>query len=62
MHYVVNHDNQPSKLDAFVEQFHILFSSNEPTLLKITEVIYIKHYKPNINIKYNELYDVPGLF
>ena len=51
-----------SKLDDFVEQCQVVLSSDEIVISKIAQAMNIKHYKPDINIEYNELKDILDLF
>ena len=61
-HYIDSHDDIPPKFDEFLESFTIVYKGTNMLSVKIAEAIFIKHYKPIINVKYNELYDFLGLF
>ena len=61
-HYTIDHDMLPPKLENFVSLFDIAYMNSDLISLKIAEAINIKHFKPMINVKYNELYDILSLF
>ena len=52
-----DHDRLPPPFDDFVKKIEILFSSENVRTLKIIEAVLIKSQKPQIKVKFNELYD-----
>ena len=61
-HYFDVHNDIPPKFSNFIESFTIIYKGNDILPVKIAEAILIKHEKPVINVKYNELYDFLRLF
>ena len=61
-HLKYDHDADIPSLNDFVGCFEVVFSSCCTRNLKIAEAILIKSKKPDINVKYNELYDFLQLF
>ena len=61
-HFMIDHDKLPPPISGFVECFEVLYSSGCVRNLKIVEAINIKSEKPEINVKYNELFDFLHLF
>ena len=61
-HFVMDHDLLRSKLENLISNFEVIYSNPEIITSKIAEAVLIKHHKPILNIKYNELYDFLSLF
>ena len=61
-HYMYDHDKLPPRLDEFSSCFEVIFGSESVRNLKIVEAILIKTSKPQINVKFNQLYDFLKLY
>lgn len=61
-HFIDDHDMIPPHHNSFINCFKILFSSHNNIDIKIAESLYIKQFKPFINVKYNEAFSLLKLF
>ena len=62
-HFMDEHNDAPPLTNELVKSFNIIYSSHGDLMsVKIAEAILIKNNRPQINIKYNELYDFLRLY
>ena len=61
-HFAYEHLINPPQTDTLINNFHIIFRTNNILDLKIAESLLIKQHNPFINIKYNENYSLLRLF
>ena len=53
LHYKTEHNI--NKINNISDNFKVLYTNNNLYSLKIAEAIYIKKFRPDINIKFNEM-------
>ena len=61
-HFTDTHMEEPPLVEDLLKSFSIVHSSEDLLSIKIAEAILIKNLKPQINVKYNELFDFLKLF
>ena len=61
-HFTETHMEEPPLVEDLLKSFSIVHSTEDLLSIKIAEAILIKNLKPQINVKYNELFDFLKLF